>query len=360
MFDLTDGLTKTKWHWAFSLRNASALDARNGTEVTRGLKAHPTGLLAVGLAVFNTVVVVAMQLDPGALVPLYRQALAEREKRFGPDHPKVARSASDLGLYLRKIGDRDTAAAYLTRALEIDSKTLDSFSNLIAGDLENLASVSAPDEALRLHRKAAASNDPEISARNWGKAGDLSAAAGDRAAAVNAYRNALAKEEAASGPNHPRIAVRLNDLAQVLDPGAAEPIVRRALAIETKSLGVRNPATGITMNNLANVLLGLRKLAEAERMARQSLGTLESTLGPNHPRVATISSNLAAILREKPDLPGAHRYYARALAIDEAVYGPNHPEIAVDLRNLAEVLNALGKKQEAKRLLDRAAKITSR
>ena len=90
--------------------------------------------------------------------------------------------------------------------------------------------------------------------------------------------------------------------------------MRRALAIETKSIGVQIPATAITMNNLANVLLGLRKLVEAETLARQSMKILESTLGPNHPRIAVIASNLGAILREKPDLTGSRQEYPRALA----------------------------------------------
>ena len=308
-------------------------------------------LVAIGLA---------GQLDPGALVPLYRQALAAQEKQFGPEHPKVARSASDLGLYLRNLGDREGAAEHLARALKIDRKTLGATDPLVAQDLENLASVAPAEHALPLYRKAAECSDAGISARNWGKAGDLLAASGDKKAAVDAYRRALAKEETASGVNHPRIAVRLNDLAQVLEPKAAEPVVRRALAIETKSIGVQNPATAITMNNLANVLLGLRKLVEAETLARQSMKILESTLGPNHPRIAVIASNLGAILREKPDLAGSRREYARALAIDEATYGADHPEVAADLRNLAEVYSALGNKREAKRLLDRAAAMSGK
>jgi tetratricopeptide (TPR) repeat protein len=311
--------------------------------------------------VFSWIAVVglAAQLDPGALVPLYRQVLTERETRFGHDHPKVARSASDLGLYLRNLGDREGAAEYLNRALQIDAKTRDNADPLVAEDLENLASVApSADEALRLYRKAAECADAAISARNWGKVGDLSAAKGDRDTATKAYRQALAKEEAVSGAIHPRIAVRLNDLAQVLEPKAAEPLVRRALAIETKSIGLQNPATAITMNNLANILLGLRKLIEAEKLARQSFKILESTLGANHPRIAVIASNLAAILREKPDLAGARREYARALAIDEATYGRNHPEVAADLKNLAEVYDAMGSKKEAKRLMDRAAAIS--
>ena len=295
----------------------------------------------------------AAQLDPAALIPVYQQALAEREKQFGPEHPKVARSASDLGLYLRNIGQPEAAVAHLKRAFELDAKNFAPSDPVIANDLENLASVAPPEAALQLHTRAAAVADPAVSARNWGKAGDLLAAKGDTAAAVKAYRNALAKEEAASGPNDARVAVRLNDLAQVLQPDAAEPLLRRALAIERKALGTGNPATGITMNNLANTLLRLGRLKEAEAIARESLQILEAALGSNHTRVAVIHSNLAAILREKPDLPGARRHYSRALAIDEAAFGPTHPEVLADLGNLAEVVEAMGDKQEAKRLSER-------
>src|SRR3954452_15851755 len=116
--------------------------------------------------VFSWIVAVglASQIDPAALVPLYRQALAEREKRFGPDHAKVARSASDLGLYLRNIGDRNGAADYLNRALQIGAATLDGADPLVAEDLENLASVAPADKALRLHRQAAECRDAAISA----------------------------------------------------------------------------------------------------------------------------------------------------------------------------------------------------
>ncbi|MBI3279952.1 MAG: hypothetical protein HYZ57_08945, partial [Acidobacteria bacterium] len=37
---------------------------------------------------------------------LYREALEERIRDLGPEHPKVARSAADLGLYLANRGDR--------------------------------------------------------------------------------------------------------------------------------------------------------------------------------------------------------------------------------------------------------------
>ena len=62
--------------------------------------------------------------DLAALRPLFEQALAARERELGPEHPKVARSASDLGLFLKAHGDPDGAESALRRALAIDLKAL--------------------------------------------------------------------------------------------------------------------------------------------------------------------------------------------------------------------------------------------
>ncbi len=62
---------------------------------------------------------------------------------------------------------------------------------------------------------------PVIAARNLGKLGALQEAQGDRDTAAESYRQALAKEETGSGPDHARVAVRLNDLALLLKPEAA-------------------------------------------------------------------------------------------------------------------------------------------
>jgi len=47
----------------------------------------------------------------------------------------------------------------------------------------------------------------------------------------------------------------------------AEKELRRALALREKSLGPDNPRTAITLNNLARVLLELGRKAEAEKLA---------------------------------------------------------------------------------------------
>src|SRR4051812_40870093 len=111
-------------------------------------------------------VAMAWQPDPAALIPLYRQALAEREKQYGAEHPAVARAASDLGLFLRNQDDRAGAAPLLRRALAIDEKELDADSSVTGADLENLASVLPAREALPLLRRAAEHADSAIAARN--------------------------------------------------------------------------------------------------------------------------------------------------------------------------------------------------
>jgi len=303
------------------------------------------------------VLLFAADPDPAQLIPLFRQALAEREKQFGPQHPKAARSASDLALYLKRMGNREEAASLLRRVLQIDQKSFEEGHPVLAEDLENLAGVVGTAEALRLHSRAAQCTDAVIAARNLGKLGALQEAQGDRATAKESYRRALAKEEAASGFDHPRVAVRLNDLALLLEPKAAEPLVTRALAIQRKALGAQHPEIGVTLNNLANLLLATGRLEQAERMQRQAFRMLETTLGPEHPRVAVSCSNLADILRAKRDFVGAKRLYNRALAIDEKAYGGGHPEVAADLVNLADVLEEMGDFEEARQLRGRAEKI---
>ena len=68
-------------------------------------------------------------------------------------------------------------------------------------------------------------------------------------------RRALAIAEANFQPDDPRIAIRLNNLAQLLQAtnrlGEAEPLMRRALAIDEASYGTDHPNVAIRLNNLA-------------------------------------------------------------------------------------------------------------
>ncbi len=175
------------------------------------------------------------------------------------------------------------------------------------------------------------------------------------------YRRALAIDEAGCGPNHPRVATKLNNLATLLRATnraeEAEPLFRRALTITEVSLGPHHPTVAIRLNNLAELLRLTNRLDEAEPLFLRGLAIFERSFGPDHPNVAAALNNLAVVLRNTDRTMKAEALFRRALAIDEASYGPDHPRVATRLNNLAEILCATNRFEEAEPLYRRALAI---
>jgi len=174
-------------------------------------------------------------------------------------------------------------------------------------------------------------------------------------------RRALAVDEKSAGQDHPRVAIELNNLAQLLQDTnrhvEAEPLLRRALAINEKSFGPHHPEVAVRLSNLASLLKNTNRFDEAEPLMRRALAMGEKSLGPDHPKVATRLNNLARLLHDTNRLDEAKPLLRRALAIDEKSFGPDHPEVATDLNNLATLLNATHQFDEAEPLLRRSLAI---
>ena len=177
-------------------------------------------------------------------------------------------------------------------------------------------------------------------------------------------RRALAIDEQAYGPEHPDVAIDLNNLAQLLQAtnrlAEAEPLDRRALAIDEQSYGPDHPDVAIRLNNLAQLLQATNRLAEAEPLMRRALAIDEQSYGPDHPNVATDLNNLAQLLQATNRLAEAEPLMRRALAIDEQAYGAEHPNVAIRLNNLARLLQATNRLAEAEPLFRRLAAIFHR
>ena len=73
--------------------------------------------------------------------PLYKRALAIREKALGPDHPEVATSLSNLGTLYGSQGQYNQAEPLYRRALAIDEKALGPDHSDVAAILVNLAEL---------------------------------------------------------------------------------------------------------------------------------------------------------------------------------------------------------------------------
>ena len=218
------------------------------------------------------------------------QALTIKEAVYGPDHPDVARSLTNLGMVLRELGDLAGARAAQERALAIAEAAYGPDHPHVASILTGLGIV-------------------------FSELGDL---AGARAA----QERALAIAEAAYGPDHPEVAITLTNLGNVLrelgDLAGAREVLVRALAIDEATYGPDHPNVAITLGALGNVLHELGDLAGARAAQERALAIREAAYGPDHPRVAITLTNLGNVLRELGDRAGARAALKRARAIEKA------------------------------------------
>jgi tetratricopeptide (TPR) repeat protein len=174
-------------------------------------------------------------------------------------------------------------------------------------------------------------------------------------------RRALAIDERSFGPEDPNVAIRLSNLAQLLQATnrlvEAEPLMRRALAIDEHAYGADHPRTASHLGNLAQVMQAMNRMAEAEPLIRRALEIDERSFGPDHPNVAVRLSNMAQLLYATNRLVDAEPLIRRALAIDERSFGPDHPKVAIRLNNLAVLLHTTNRHTEAGPLMRRNIRI---
>ena len=174
-------------------------------------------------------------------------------------------------------------------------------------------------------------------------------------------RRAIYIDQHSYGPNHPKVAVDLHNLAVFLQdanrPAEAESSIRRAVEIDEQYYGKSSPAVAADLNCLATLLQAAGRLAEAETLMSRALQIREQEYASSHPEVAVILNNLAMLLLDTNRLAEAKALMRRALQIDEQSYGSNHPEVARDLNNLAQLFRAADQVAEAETVMRRVLEI---
>jgi len=156
----------------------------------------------------------------------------------------------------------------------------------------------------------------------------------------------LALEEKTNGPNHVNVAIRANDLADVLldldQLDKAVALLERALKIDKQARGANHPFVAIRLSNLGRALLKKKELTTALRHAKRALKIDEKALGPRTHRVSIDADLIGLILFEMNDFPGALEYARRALEIEIEVRGPCHSDVASRYHNLANIVTMQG------------------
>ena len=120
------------------------------------------------------------------------------------------------------------------------------------------------------------------------------------------------------------------------DPEAVSLLQQTVETLE-KTLGPNHPREAQSLNNLAHLLKAQGKLGEAEPLYRRSLSILEQTLGPNHPDVAQSLNNLALLFQAQGKLGEAAPLYRRSIQIFTQSLGPEHPRTKVAIENLQQL-----------------------
>lgn len=188
--------------------------------------------------------------------------------------------------------------------------------------------------------------------------------AGRFSEALPLAEEALRLAEQRSGPQHPDVASRLNDLAILYRAmgryAEAEPLYRRALEIRERALGPADTATAFSLNDLALFLREQGRYTEAEPLHLRAVRILERLLGPDHPHVAIVQENLASLYLEQGRYAEAEPLYMRSIEIIRRSLGEEDPHVATALNNLATLDEARGRYAEAEALYRQSLDIRER
>jgi tetratricopeptide (TPR) repeat protein len=154
-------------------------------------------------------------------------------------------------------------------------------------------------------------------------AGDLgqgtAARRGSSLAAERLLRRAIAAAERVHGPDHPGLAVSLDQLAALYQAtgrwAEAEPLLERAVAIDAKALDPEHPELAGRLNNLAVLYWATGRPAAAAPLFARALAILEKSLPPGHPVLAAVRENYADLLDRLGRGAGASELRTRAEAV---------------------------------------------
>ena len=213
-----------------------------------------------------------------------QKALDIAREAFGTDHPNVADTLYNIGVFHYYLEQYAEAENFYKQALDMREKILEPEHPAIAVVLEELASVyniqkkyaeAEPfyQRALALKENAREPDDLEV-ALTLSNMGGLYNSLGKYAEAESFHRRALLIRENALGSDHPDLAGSLNNLGEWHDLQdrhiEAELLYRRALAIVENALDSNDPVVTTISENLANLYKKTGRAKEAEKFTAVS------------------------------------------------------------------------------------------
>ncbi|GEM_PF-1253148 len=287
----------------------------------------------------------------------YRRSLAAWDQ-LGPQ-TALSRgiTAGNLGMLLLKEGRYAESEPLLAGSLKQIEGAAGHESGETARAVENLAALylawELPSQAEPYARRAAAifeglANDGEEARASHRLLGSILLAERRFSEAEELLRALLpdVSERAAIGVYND-LAVAESSQSHLAE---AEPLARKALDLARRVLPPNHPLIAVSLNNLAQVQRFEGRYLEAEQNYRAAIDIWKRALGAGHPDVGKGLMNLGAFYHDRGRDAGAEDLYRQAASIFESVYGNNHPLTLVARNELSEVLRAQGRYSESERL----------
>ncbi|WP_422724030.1 tetratricopeptide repeat protein [Hyalangium rubrum] len=181
------------------------------------------------------------------------------------------------------------------------------------------------------------------------------------AEALELYRQAQDIRERLWGPEHPSLALNLNNISiELLALGRREEAIatwRRSLALLEATRPPNHPAFAAPLTNLATVQRSLGQLDEARRNLSRALAIFEASKGKEHPNTASALSELGMVAYDSQDLEAARSFLQEALLRVQRSLGQDTPRAAPMLTSLGRVHTRAGRYEEARQALSLAVKL---
>ncbi len=220
------------------------------------------------------------------------------------------------------------------------------------------------ERALHIHETAYGPDDPRIAASLHNLASIIEGEGGDLAAARALHERALKIREAALGPDDLAVADSLLRMCwgveQLGDVEDAMRLAERSLAVRRAALGDADPRTASAKSGLAWAYYRLGRYKEADELYQSALAVLESTPGPESIFTARAWGGYASLLKRRGDEDASLAHRERAIAAMETALGPDSPEFAGQLVNFGWAAVGAGDPAGALAALQRALPILER
>lgn len=254
---------------------------------------------------------------------LFERAIRLHESRFGPDHPRTAATVCALGVALLEFGELQEARSCLERALTVHDDTLGEDHHYtgrcaaaLAGVLYKLGDYErARQLADRSHRiyEAAFGPDDRRTAMAASMLSSNLKATGEFVRAKEMQARAIQIIEEAHGPDSAQLVTMLTNYAQMVNPFLAREYYERALRICEASLGPEHPRTANTLHDLAVTLRKLGEIQKTKENLERSLRIREATLSPEHATTANNLNSLGFVLLDLGEVEQARELVSRSL-----------------------------------------------